>query len=202
MTPRILGPLALLVAVAAVSPTLATATPARDSTAERRPRVKVQLSGMEETVEIERVADGSLRFRLRLEHGEPLLLTPQELAERVYQEESHRRWWARLLNITSSAGVAWVVLGLLGQVLFAGRMMVQWLVSERHHRSIVPAAFWWLSLAGATMLLAYFVWRRDIVGVLGQTFGWVIYVRNLWLVHRPQRPLTQAQMPVGPELKA
>jgi lipid-A-disaccharide synthase-like uncharacterized protein len=89
-----------------------------------------------------------------------------------------------VLNITGPAGIAWVAMGLLGQVLFTGRMILQWLTSERARRSVVPVGFWWMSLAGASMLLAYFVWRRDIVGVLGQSAGWMIYSRNLWLIYR------------------
>ena len=76
------------------------------------------------------------------------------------------------------------MLGLLGQVLFTGRMLIQWLASERERRSVVPVAFWWMSLAGASMLLVYFLWRKDIIGVLGQSAGWVVYTRNLWLIYR------------------
>ncbi|MEM7624397.1 MAG: lipid-A-disaccharide synthase N-terminal domain-containing protein [Planctomycetota bacterium] len=89
-----------------------------------------------------------------------------------------------VLNITTATGVLWVGLGLLGQLLFTGRMVVQWLVSEKQRRSVVPPVFWYLSLAGATMLLAYFVWRKDIVGVLGQATGWAIYARNVFLIRR------------------
>jgi lipid-A-disaccharide synthase-like uncharacterized protein len=45
-------------------------------------------------------------------------------------------------------------------------------------------AFWWMSLVGASMLLVYFIWRRDIVGILGQATGWFIYIRNLVLIHK------------------
>lgn len=89
----------------------------------------------------------------------------------------------RLLDITSPLGLIWVATGFLGQFLFTGRMIVQWLVSEKEKRSVVPTAFWWMSLAGASMLLAYFIWRQDIVGVFGQATGWLIYARNLWLLH-------------------
>ncbi|MCY2958467.1 MAG: lipid-A-disaccharide synthase N-terminal domain-containing protein [Planctomycetota bacterium] len=89
-----------------------------------------------------------------------------------------------LLNITSPAGIVWVTLGFLGQLLFTGRMLVQWLISEQSRRSVIPTAFWWMSLAGASMLLAYFLWRRDPIGVLGQATGWFIYVRNLWMIYR------------------
>ncbi|MEL7237889.1 MAG: lipid-A-disaccharide synthase N-terminal domain-containing protein [Planctomycetota bacterium] len=81
----------------------------------------------------------------------------------------------------------WISVGLLGQVLFTGRMLVQWIVSEKAKRSTVPPVFWWMSLIGASMLLSYFIWRRDIVGVLGQAAGWGIYLRNLWMIYRPSR---------------
>lgn len=91
----------------------------------------------------------------------------------------------QLLDITGPLGFIWVGLGLLGQVLFTGRMVVQWLASEKAKQSVVPPAFWWMSFSGATLLLAYFTWRVDIVGILGQLTGWAIYVRNLWLIYRP-----------------
>ncbi len=90
----------------------------------------------------------------------------------------------RVLNVDGPVGVAWVVFGLAGQVLFAGRMVVQWLVSERKGESTVPVVFWWLSLGGSSMLVAYFAWRGDIVGILGQSLGLFIYVRNLVLIRR------------------
>jgi lipid-A-disaccharide synthase-like uncharacterized protein len=65
--------------------------------------------------------------------------------------------------------------------------MIQWIVSERQKQSVVPEAFWWLSLAGGIALFAYFAWRQDIVGVLGQTSGVVIYARNIRLIHKRRR---------------
>lgn len=88
------------------------------------------------------------------------------------------------LNISSWAGVAWVGFGFLGQVLFTARLLVQWVASEKSKKSVVPVAFWWLSLIGASMLVTYFIWRKDVVGVLGQGFGWFIYIRNLALIYR------------------
>ena len=95
-----------------------------------------------------------------------------------------RAWWQRVLDITSPLGAVWVAVGLGGQALFTGRMLVQWLASEREQRSVVPEAFWWMSLMGASMLLAYFAWRVDVVGMIGQATGWGVYVRNLWLIRR------------------
>lgn len=117
-------------------------------------------------------------------------LSPEQYALLLLQKEDARSLTFKLLNISTPYGVAWVVLGLMGQVLFTGRMVVQWLVSEKNRRSIVPTAFWWMSLAGASMLITYFIWRKDIVGFLGQATGWLIYVRNLWLIYRnkPSEP--------------
>lgn len=91
-------------------------------------------------------------------------------------------WLFHLFNITSWWGVAWVTVGFGGQLLFTLRLTVQWLVSEKHRKSVVPTSYWWLSIGGAAMLVAYFLWRRDVVGVMGQAFGFFIYVRNLYLI--------------------
>lgn len=131
---------------------------------------------------------GEPAYKVRLTDGRTAWLDPREYAARLYGDSRSRPRHYRVMNISSPAGVAWVGLGLAGQLLFTGRMIVQWLASERHRRSVVPVAFWWMSLIGATMLLVYFTWRRDIVGVLGQAAGWFIYVRNLWLIHIPRRP--------------
>jgi lipid-A-disaccharide synthase-like uncharacterized protein len=79
---------------------------------------------------------------------------------------------------------AWTALGFLGQALFFSRFAVQWLASERRRQSHVPVAFWWLSLAGSLITLAYAIHRRDPVFVLGQAFGWTVYSRNLLLIYR------------------
>ncbi len=131
--------------------------------------------------------DGSHEIFLEMDDGSTRRLSPGEFATLLYDSESSKSGLHRFLNISSAAGFWWVLLGLLGQVLFTGRMVLQWLVSEKARRSVVPVAFWWMSLAGASMLLIYFVWRRDIVGVLGQSTGWFIYTRNLWLIYRPGR---------------
>lgn len=81
----------------------------------------------------------------------------------------------------------WLVLGFAGQVAFSGRFVVQWLASEREGRSVVPVAFWGLSIAGSLLLLAYAVHRRDPVFVAGQSLGVLIYVRNLHLIRREAR---------------
>lgn len=78
----------------------------------------------------------------------------------------------------------WLVVGFAGQMLFASRFLVQWIVSERRRQSVIPVAFWWLSLGGAALLLAYAIYRRDPVFILGQAFGFIVYTRNLVLISR------------------
>jgi len=81
----------------------------------------------------------------------------------------------------------WLVIGFLGQALFGSRFLVQWIVSERRGESVVPLAFWYLSLGGAALLLAYAIWRQDPVFILGQSFGFLVYTRNLVLIARRAR---------------
>ena len=75
----------------------------------------------------------------------------------------------------------WLILGLGAQGLFSARFLVQWIVSERRKQSTMPKIFWYLSLAGSGMLLVYAIHRRDPVFILGQSFGSLVYVRNLML---------------------
>ncbi|MFD0982111.1 lipid-A-disaccharide synthase N-terminal domain-containing protein [Tropicimonas aquimaris] len=81
----------------------------------------------------------------------------------------------------------WVIVGLGGQLLFTARFLVQWIASERAGRSIVPLAFWYLSIGGGLVLLAYALFRKDPVFILGQSTGLFIYSRNLWLIHAERR---------------
>lgn len=91
------------------------------------------------------------------------------------------------LNVTSWYEFWWVVIGLAGQMMFTGRFLVQWIQSERQRKSVIPLSFWYLSLAGGTVLLCYAIYRHDPVFILGQSTGVVIYLRNLWLIHAEHR---------------
>jgi lipid-A-disaccharide synthase-like uncharacterized protein len=81
----------------------------------------------------------------------------------------------------------WLAIGFAGQALFSARFVVQWLVSERQGKSVIPLAFWLFSLAGGVALLAYAIHRMDPVIIAGQAGGLVVYARNLWLIHRERR---------------
>jgi lipid-A-disaccharide synthase-like uncharacterized protein len=79
----------------------------------------------------------------------------------------------------------WLSIGLLGQALFSARFLVQWIASERRKRSVVPHAFWYFSIGGGLTLLAYAIYRRDPVFIIGQGAGLIVYARNLWFIYRP-----------------
>ena len=78
----------------------------------------------------------------------------------------------------------WLSIGLLGQLFFSCRFVVQWLTSEKMKKSVIPIAFWYLSIAGSVTLLSYAIHRMDPVFILGQSGGLIIYVRNLILIYR------------------
>lgn len=76
------------------------------------------------------------------------------------------------------------LIGFVGQGFFTARFLVQWIASERAGRSVVPVAFWFLSIGGGLILFGYALYRRDPVFILGQGLGTFIYVRNLMLIAR------------------
>ncbi|WP_048308184.1 lipid-A-disaccharide synthase N-terminal domain-containing protein [Halomonas sp. PR-M31] len=97
-----------------------------------------------------------------------------------------------------NSGWLWLGIGFLGQALFSARFIVQWLASERAKRSIVPKAFWFLSIAGGATLLAYAIYRRDPVFIAGQGAGLFIYARNLVLIRRESREVRQKKKASAP----
>ena len=144
--------------------------------------------------------DGQWRIRIGDDEQAPVVDAAEfvQTVARLQDEAQGHSPLFVVLNITTWFSLFWVAVGLLGQVLFTGRMIVQWLVSEKHKRSVVPTAFWWMSLAGASMLITYFIWRKDIVGILGQATGWFIYIRNIWLIYQPQGRLPEVTGDPGP----
>ena len=78
-------------------------------------------------------------------------------------------------------------LGLIGQLLFSGRFLVQWIASEKKKKSIVPVSFWILSILGSSFLLIYAIYKKDPVFILGQSFGFIVYIRNLILINKKRK---------------
>ncbi|TAH35933.1 MAG: hypothetical protein EYC70_11830 [Planctomycetota bacterium] len=76
-----------------------------------------------------------------------------------------------------------LVIGLFGQLLFASRFFVQWIASERAGRSVMPLAFWWISVLGSLLVLSYGILTAEPVVILGQ-IGLFVYLRNLMLIRR------------------
>jgi lipid-A-disaccharide synthase-like uncharacterized protein len=81
----------------------------------------------------------------------------------------------------------WLVIGFAGQVAFTGRFVLQWLYSEYKKRSVIPVSFWYLSIIGSTLLLAYAIYRQDPVFIVGQAFGSIVYFRNLQLIAKSKK---------------
>jgi lipid-A-disaccharide synthase-like uncharacterized protein len=101
-----------------------------------------------------------------------------------------------LHNVFVTGLNGWVVLGFVAQALFMARFAVQWIASERAGRSVVPLAFWLLSIGGAVLLLTYALYRKDPVFIAGQSLGIFVYLRNIWFVRRERRGLTEATQDV------
>jgi lipid-A-disaccharide synthase-like uncharacterized protein len=81
----------------------------------------------------------------------------------------------------------WVLFGLAAQIIFAMRFVVQWIASERAGRSVMPVAFWFISLFGGGLTLIYGLVRREPIIIIGQVLAVFIYVRNLMLIYKPRR---------------
>lgn len=79
----------------------------------------------------------------------------------------------------------WIGIGLLGQALFGARFLVQWIYSEMRGKSRVPHAFWYLSIAGGVLILAYAIHRDELPFIIGEVVTLLIFIRNVQLLRRP-----------------
>lgn len=89
----------------------------------------------------------------------------------------------------------WIGIGFFGQALFFGRWLVQWIASEKKSQSEVPVSFWYMSLIGGLITLAYAIYRQDPVFIAGQGLGSVVYVRNLMLIYRTKQAKGPTETP-------
>lgn len=85
--------------------------------------------------------------------------------------------------------LAMLVWGSMGQVIFTFRFVYQWIYSENRKESSLPMGFWIMSLTGSLMILSYAVYRKDPVLFLGQSFGFIIYSRNIILGIKEKKPV-------------
>ena len=88
------------------------------------------------------------------------------------------------LNNLSNLEIFFLIIGFLGQAIFASRFILQWILSEKKGESHIPIIFWYLSIFGGMFLLLYAIFRKDPVIITGQIFGVFIYTRNLILIHK------------------
>ena len=88
------------------------------------------------------------------------------------------------LNSLSGVELFFLIIGFVGQGLFASRFVIQWIYSEKKGMSYIPIIFWYLSIFGGLGLLIYAIFRKDPVIILGQMFGIFVYLRNLILIYR------------------
>lgn len=87
----------------------------------------------------------------------------------------------KFLGITWNA---WKIIGFIGNAVFFSRFFVQWYATEKRKQVVVPQAFWWLSLIGSLILLAYgLFYLHDSVFILAYAFTWIPYIRSL-VIHR------------------
>jgi lipid-A-disaccharide synthase-like uncharacterized protein len=78
----------------------------------------------------------------------------------------------------------WVLIGFLGQGMFTMRFIVQWIASEKRKESVIPVAFWYFSLGGGLILLAYAIRRMDPVFIAAYLLNPIIYSRNLYFIYK------------------
>jgi lipid-A-disaccharide synthase-like uncharacterized protein len=82
----------------------------------------------------------------------------------------------------------WTAFGLVGNALFSARFLVQWLVSEKQKKIIVPPIFWYLSFWGSVVSLIYAFHIDKLPVILGYVALPIIYGRNLMILRREQKP--------------
>ncbi len=87
-------------------------------------------------------------------------------------------------NSLSNLEMIFLIIGFIGQGLFASRFIFQWIYSEKKGESYIPIIFWYLSIFGGIGLLTYALFRKDPVIIVGQIFGIFIYCRNLYLIYK------------------
>ena len=103
-----------------------------------------------------------------------------------------------LANLHLITLTPWKVIGLLGTLLFTARWFVQFYATKKQKKVVVPMMFWYLSVAGSVLTLAYFIWgKNDSVGIIQTAFPMLVSIYNVFAHLRQHRPETVR--PGGPE---
>lgn len=135
------------------------------------------------------------RGRALLAHGLPLVVITIALGLLVLT-------WLNVFQATQARGNTeatrtwfWIVVGVVGQGLFACRFVIQWLATEKKKESVIPVAFWYFSMAASLCMCASFVQLREWVFAVGVATTFPIYARNLWIIHRGKSVLSDGTPP-------
>lgn len=89
--------------------------------------------------------------------------------------------------IRAGAHPVWELVGFVGQGVFFGRFIIQWIASERKKRTVVPVAFWYMSLLGGFITLLYAIHVGRLVFILAFSLSSLIYIRNLVIFYQRKR---------------
>jgi len=74
----------------------------------------------------------------------------------------------------------WKVVGFLGTVIFASRWFVQLYATRKHRKVVMPMLFWYMSVCGSVLLLAYFIFgKNDSVGIISNLFPMFVALYNV-----------------------
>ena len=130
-------------------------------------------------------------FEMRLENkGFDLYLNgqlpflPDDASAEIVSTVAHLRRDSFRLTLGMFEITLMECLGVFATLFFASRFVVQWVASERAKKSVVPEMFWWISLIGAMMMMTYGIYFERAAVILGQLTGWVVYIRNIWLIEK------------------
>ncbi len=96
---------------------------------------------------------------------------------------------------TRRGSYIFLIIGFVGQIFFSARFFVQWIATEKAKDSVVPEAFWWLSIVGSLLLLVYSISIVAWPIILGQSPNVFIYSRNLYFIHKRKRAAADEEPP-------
>jgi lipid-A-disaccharide synthase-like uncharacterized protein len=103
-----------------------------------------------------------------------------------------------VFHLFKVAVTPWKLIGFLGTVLFTARWFVQFYATKKLKRVTVPMMFWYLSVAGSFLTLAYFIWgKNDSVGIIQTAFPMFVSIYNVVAHLRHHQP--EVIEPSGPE---
>lgn len=83
----------------------------------------------------------------------------------------------------------WIAVGVAGQGLFALRFLIQWAVTEMKRKSVIPAAFWYISVVASILLMSSHIQRFEWLYAIGIAVTMFVYLRNIYLIHRQHTPV-------------